>query len=71
MTIAADRPLESAVKLALRDMVLWLEEEYGYTKSDAYMLLSLLGSARPCQNCGWSTYPFTASVRFPKTYLEV
>ena len=70
MVIAADRPLESAVKLALRDMVLWLEEEYGWTKSDAYMLLSLVGSGRACQSCGWSIYPFTASVRVPRAYLQ-
>ena len=35
------RPVEDAIKHALKDLILWLEEDYGMTKREAYMLASI------------------------------
>ncbi|HEY3107188.1 MAG TPA: acetamidase/formamidase family protein [Chloroflexota bacterium] len=62
MTLAAARPLDEALYLAVKDMVLWLEEEYGFERADAYLLLSLAGHARPGN---W----FTGYCLLPRAYL--
>jgi amidase len=66
VTIGCDKPLESAMKHALGDMILWLEEEYGLTRAEAYMLLTHVGDARACQV---SVAPYTMRVRMPRAYL--
>lgn len=35
------RPIEEALKQALKDLILWLEEDYGITKREAYTLASI------------------------------
>ena len=35
------RPMEEAVRQAVRDLILWLEEDYGMSKREAYMLASI------------------------------
>jgi len=35
------RPTEEAVRLALRDLILWLEEDYGMAKREAFVLASI------------------------------
>ena len=49
VTVALGVPLEEALRLALRDMILWLEERTGLTKREAYYLVGLSGHARPGQ----------------------
>ena len=49
VTVAVACPLEDAMRLALRDMILWLEESYGMSKHDAYMLIGVAGHVRPGQ----------------------
>ena len=49
VTVGCDKPLESAMKHALGDMILWLEEDYGLTRAEAYMLLTHVADARACQ----------------------
>ena len=49
VTVAVASPLEEATRLALRDMILWLEELTGLTKREAYFLVGLAGHARPGQ----------------------
>ncbi|HET6317674.1 MAG TPA: acetamidase/formamidase family protein [Chloroflexota bacterium] len=49
VTVAVATPLEEATRLALRDMILWLEELTGLTKREAYYLVGLAGHARPGQ----------------------
>jgi acetamidase/formamidase len=49
VTVAVGSPLEEAARLALRDMLLWMEELTGMTKHDAYMLAGIAGHARPGQ----------------------
>ena len=48
-TIVSVAPMEQAFNLACREMVLWLEEEYGLSRSDAYLILSNVGDGRVCQ----------------------
>jgi len=35
------RPMEEAFRLALKDLILWLEEDYGMEKREAYILASI------------------------------
>lgn len=49
MTVASARPLEDAVRLAFRELIQWMHEDYGFSTYDAYMLLSLTAKARLAQ----------------------
>lgn len=46
MAIGSARPLEDAARIAYRELVLWMEAEFGYDKWDAYMMLSQCGKVR-------------------------
>jgi acetamidase/formamidase len=46
MAIGSARPLEDATRIAYRELVLWMEAEYGYDRWDAYMMLSQCGQVR-------------------------
>src|ERR1700730_13291945 len=46
MTIGSARPLEDATRIAYRELVYWLEKEYGIPRYEAYMLLSQCGIVR-------------------------
>jgi acetamidase/formamidase len=46
MTIGSARPLEDAMRIAYRDLVYWMENDYGFERYDAYMLLSQVGRAK-------------------------
>ena len=46
MCIGSARPLEDAARIAYKDLVLWMEAEYGFDRWDAYMLLSQCGVVR-------------------------
>ena len=49
VTVAVACPLEEALRLALRDMILWLEELTGMSKLDTYLLFGITGHVRPGQ----------------------
>jgi amidase len=49
VTLAVACPLEEALRLALREMILWVEELTGMSKTDAYLLIGMAGHARPGQ----------------------
>jgi acetamidase/formamidase len=46
MAIGSARPLEDAARIAYRELVLWMEAEYGFDRWDAYMMLSQCGRVR-------------------------
>jgi len=46
MVIGSARPLEDATRIAYRELVLWMAQEYGYDQWDAYMMLSQCGKVR-------------------------
>ncbi len=66
MTIGSARPLEDAVRIAHRDLVLWMEWAYGFDRGDAYMLLSRCGQVR-LGNFVAPEYTVGAAIR--KTYV--
>jgi amidase len=49
VAVAVACPLEEALRLALRDMILWMEELTGMSKHDAYLLVGIAGHVRPGQ----------------------
>lgn len=46
MAIGSARPLEDAARIAYKELVLWMEAEYGFDRWDAYMMLSQCGKVR-------------------------
>lgn len=49
VTVGIGSPAETAQWQAVREMILWLEERYGWTKADARLFLTLVGDLRPGQ----------------------
>ncbi len=66
VTVGAASPAESAQWLAIREMILWLEERHGWTKDDARMLLALTGDLRPGQ---MQVPPYTMRLMVAKEHL--
>ena len=64
--IAQARPAEDAFRHALRDLIFWLEAEYGIPKGEGYMLLGQVLEARVCAYVN-PTYSYVAKVE--KKYL--
>ena len=46
MAIGSARPLEDATRIAYKELILWMEADYGYDRWDAYMMLSQCGRVR-------------------------
>jgi amidase len=46
MCVASAEGLENAIKLALQDMVDWLQSEKNLSAEEAYVLVSLVGDVR-------------------------
>lgn len=72
ITVYCYRPIEEAIKQALKDLILWLEEDYGMTKREAYMLSSICPGFRinvyqVCGNLG--RLMTTVGTEFPKNML--
>jgi amidase len=67
MTTAQARPAEDAFRIALSEMLLWLEEEYHFTRKDAFMFLAQILEARITQFVNPS-FSYVAKVK--KEYLE-
>jgi acetamidase/formamidase len=67
VTVAVATPLEEALRLSLREMILWIEERTGMSKHEAYMLIGCVGDARP----GQAQVPnYSMRCIFPKEYLR-
>jgi len=47
--IGLGRPLEDAMRVAYREMIYWLADDYGFSEPDAYMLLSTIAEGRATQ----------------------
>lgn len=59
--IAAARPLEDAFRFAVEGLVLWLEEDYGLSRGDAFLLLGQVLEAR-CTAIVNPTFTYIAKV---------
>jgi len=46
MTIGSTRPMEDAARIAYRELVRWLEQDYGFDLYEAYFLLTQAGRVR-------------------------
>ncbi len=46
MSIGSARPMEDAARIAWKDLVLWMESDYGFDRIEAYQLLSQVGRMR-------------------------
>lgn len=46
MSIGSARPMEDAARIAYRDLVTWMAEDFGWNRLEAYMLLSQCGRVR-------------------------
>ncbi len=69
ISTAQGRPAEDAFRLALVEMVLWLEEDYGMSRGDAYLLLGQVLEAR-CTQFVNPTFTYVCKVNrkyLPKT----
>lgn len=66
VTVGAASPAEAAQWQAVREMIIWLEERFGWSKADARMLLALTGDLRPGQ---MQVSPYTMRLIVPKDHL--
>lgn len=66
MVVGSARPMEDAARIANTELILWLEEEYGFDRLDAYQLLTQAGGLY-VGNMVDTTYSLVASVE--KKYL--
>ena len=67
MATAQGKPAEDAFRTALSEMIVWLEDEYGFERKEAYMFLAQILEARVTQFVN-PTYSYVAKVQ--KKYLE-
>jgi acetamidase/formamidase len=67
MTVSSARPLEDAARLAFRELIQWLRNEYQFSLYDAYMLLGLTAKARIAQIVDPL---YTVVAKFSKEYLR-
>jgi amidase len=61
MVVGSARPMEDAARIANAELVLWLAQEYGYDRWDAYQLLTQAGGLY-VGNMVDTTYSLVASV---------
>jgi acetamidase/formamidase len=66
MAIGSGRPMEDAARIAYRELVRWLEQDYGWDRLEAYLFLTQAGRVR-LGNMVDPKYTLGASV--PKHYL--
>ncbi|MCX7974943.1 MAG: acetamidase/formamidase family protein [Candidatus Aminicenantes bacterium] len=66
MSVGSYRPLEDAFRIAHKDMVTWLINDFGLEMMDAYQLLSQVGQAKIAQVVDPN---YTVAACFPKKYL--
>ena len=67
LTVCSSAALEHATKLAFTELVVWLAEDYGFDRMDAYLLCSQVAKARICQIVNER---YTVAAKFPKRYFQ-
>lgn len=65
--IGAAKPIDRALAIAVKELILWMHEDYGFDICDASMFLTSLGKT---QVCGADNLLATISMMFPRKYLE-
>jgi amidase len=71
IAVHANRPLEVAVETATINLIAWLIDEYGFTPTDAYCLVSTCPDFRinVYQMCKLAKLAFVAGAELPKRYV--
>jgi len=67
------RPMEDAFRQAMRDLILWIEEDYGLTRRESYLLMSVCPEfrLRTYQMCaGLGRLETTVGAEFPRHLLQ-
>jgi amidase len=67
MVVGSARPMEDAARIAYAELTLWMEEEFGFTRWEAYELLTQVGGLS-VGNMVDPTYSLVASIN--KEYLK-
>ena len=67
MAIGSSRPMEDSVRIAYRELISWLVDDYGWDKLEAYFFLTQAGRVR-LGNMVDPKYTLGASIL--KTYLS-
>ena len=67
MVVGSAKPMEDAARIAYVELVLWMEEEFGFSRWEAYELLSQVGGLY-VGNMVDTTYSLVASIA--KSYLK-
>ena len=72
VAVQAARPLETAVDMATKHLMAWLIEEYDFSPTDAYCLVSTCPDFRinVYQMCNIAKLSFVAGAEIPTKYLE-
>jgi len=68
MTIGCYRPLENAARIAFKELVTWISQDFGLDLQDAYELVSQVAQADLTQIVDPN---YTIVAKFPKKYLPV
>jgi amidase len=66
IALGIDKPAEDAFRLALENLILWMEESYSFSRGEAYMLLAQVMEAR-CTQFVNPSYTYIAKIN--KKYL--
>jgi amidase len=66
MTVGSYRPLEDAARIAFKELVMWLSQDFGFDLHDAYQLVSQVAQANLTQIVDPN---YTIVAKFPKKYL--
>ncbi|CEP67488.1 Acetamidase/Formamidase [Moorella glycerini] len=67
MAVGSARPMEDAARIAYAELLAWLAEDYGFTKAEAYELLTQVGGLY-VGNMVDTSYSLVASIH--KRYLQ-
>ncbi len=67
MVVGSARPMEDAARIAYAELILWMEREFGFTRWEAYELLTQVGGLH-VGNMVDTAYSLVASIN--KKYLE-
>ena len=72
VAVQAARPLETAVDTATKNLMAWLIEEYDFSPTDAYCLVSTCPDFRinVYQMCDIAQLSFVAGAEIPRKYLQ-
>lgn len=62
VVVAAGTPLDQTLQLAFRDLILWMEADYGWDRGEAYLLATQVADGRLGNS-------FTVRAVMPKRYL--